>query len=255
MSTPNDRNELEFEDQLRRILRAEADEVSPSAEGLNLIRERTEHQRGSAWFGLPWLRPVTAVAAAVLIVASVIMSSPQVRDQVLEIVPAGADREGSPPEAHDEGDSNVAAPEPTKDSADGTSKPEEEPGHDPEDSPRPEDDPSAAEGEGLESTSSCPPGDDAAPTANEGSGDEDKKDKSKNQERDSDNPDCDPADEPADEPTDEPTTPGNGGEPGPDDGEDEPGSGSGGSGSGGGGSGGSGGSGNNSAEENSSSAN
>ena len=227
MSTPNDRNELEFEDQLRQILRAEADEVAPSAEGLNLIRERTERQRGSAWFGLPWLRPATAVAAAVLIVASVIMSSPQVRDQVLDIVPAGADREGAPPEAHEEGDSNVAAPEPTTDSATGTSKPEEEPGHDPEDESGPDDDPAASEDDDFESTSSCPPGDDVTPTATNGTGDEEKKDKD---ERASDNPDCDPADEPTDDPTGEPTGPGNGGDPDPGGGEDEPGSGSGGSG-------------------------
>ncbi len=233
MSTPNDRNGLEFEDQLRQILRSEADEVTPSAEGLNLIRERTERQRGSAWFGLPWLRPATAVAAAVLIVASVILSSPQVRDQVLDIVPAGADREGTPPEANEDGDSNVAAPEPTTDSATGSSKPEEEPGHDPGNGPDPDEEPTAAEDEGFESTASCPPRDDVTPTSSKGSEDDGKKEKD---ERASDNPDCDPADEPTDDPTDEPTGPGNGGETDPGGGEEEPGSGSGG-GSGGGGSG------------------
>ncbi len=109
MSSPNDQNDLEFEEQLRRMLQAEADTVSPSAEGLNLIRERTERHRRSSWFGLPWLRPVAAVAAAVLIVASVIISSPQVRDQVLEMVPAGADREGTPPVAGEERDGDVVA--------------------------------------------------------------------------------------------------------------------------------------------------
>lgn len=225
MNTPNDPNEPEFENRLRQILRAEADEVSPSAEGLNLIRERTERQRGSAWFGLPWLRPATAVAAAVLIVASVIMSSPQVRDQVLEIVPAGADSEGAPPEAHDGGDSNVAAPTPTTDSATGTSKPEEESGHNPEDTPSPDDDPSASEDDDFESTASCPPKDDGTPTATNGGRDNAKDDE--RDDKDSENSDCDPADEPADEPTDEPTGPGGGDETDPDDDETSGGSGGG----------------------------
>ncbi|GAA1092790.1 hypothetical protein [Nocardiopsis metallicus] len=238
MSTPNERSELEFEDQLRQILKAEAGEVKPSGEGLNLIRERTERQRGSAWFGLPWLRPASAVAAAVLIVASVIMSSPQVRDQVLEIVPAGADREGTPPEAQQDGGDSVAAPEPTTDSATGTSKPEETPGQEPEDEAGPDGGSSSAEDESLESTASCPPGEDGA-TATNGTRDEDKKNDDRDN-RGSDHPDCDPADEPADKPTDEPGS-GSGGGNGDDPEDDESGNGSGdGSGSGGGNGGGSG---------------
>ena len=239
MSSPNDRDEMEFEDRLRQILRAEADEVTPSAEGLNLIRERTERQRGSAWFGLPWLRPATAVAAAVLIVASVIMSSPQVRDQVLEIVPAGADREGTPPEAQQGDGDSVAAPEPTTDSATGTSKPEKTPGQDTEGQTGPDDDPSAAEDEGLESTSSCSPRDDVSPTTTDGTRDDGKKDD------DRDSRDCDPSDEPTDQPTDEPGDGSGGGTGDPVD--EEPGDGSGGSDGGGGGNGG--GSGSNGDEE------
>lgn len=224
MSSPNDRNESEFEDQLRQILRAEADEMTPSAEGLNLIRERTEHQRGSAWFGLPWLRPVAAVAAAVLIVASVIMSSPQVREQVLDIVPAGADREGTPPEAHADGNGGVAAPDPSTDSTSGTSKPAEEKDQDPEGPPSPDSSPSSSEDDGFESTASCPPGEELTPVPTDDTRAEDGK--SKDEERDV-RETCAPTDEPKEEPTDEPTSPGNGGDPDPVEGTEDPGNGSG----------------------------
>ncbi|PWV57938.1 hypothetical protein [Nocardiopsis sp. L17-MgMaSL7] len=231
MSSPNDRNEPEFEDQLRQILRAEADEVTPSAEGLNLIRERTERQRGSSWFGLPWLRPVTAVAAAVLIVASVIMSSPQVREQVLEIVPAGADREGTPPETQSDGGDGVAAPDPSTDSTSGTSKLEEETGDDPEGTPSPDSSPSSSEDDGFEATSPCPPGEELVPTATDGARDEDKRNKDDDRDdRGSDKETCAPTDEPKEEPTDEPTSPGGGSDPDPGDGAEDPGSGSGGGG-------------------------
>ncbi|MFE1166864.1 hypothetical protein [Nocardiopsis sp. NPDC058789] len=224
MSSPNDRNESEFEDQLRQILRAEADEMTPSAEGLNLIRERTEHQRGSAWFGLPWLRPVAAVAAAVLIVASVIMSSPQVREQVLDIVPAGADREGTPPEAHADGNGGVAAPDPSTDSTSGTSKPAEETDQDPEGPPSPDSSPSSSEDDGFESTASCPPGEELTPVPTDDTRAQDGK--SKDEERDV-RETCAPTDEPKEEPTDEPTSPGNGGDPDPGEGTEDPGNGSG----------------------------
>ncbi|MEU3019391.1 MULTISPECIES: hypothetical protein [unclassified Nocardiopsis] len=225
MSSPNERSETEFEDQLRQILRAEADDVTPSAEGLNLIRERTERHRGSAWFGLPWLRPVAAVAAAVLIVTSVIMSSPQVREQVLDIVPAGADRAGTPPEDGGDG-GGVAAPGPTTGSASGSSKPEEEAELDPESSPSPSSSPSSSEDGDLETTSSCPPGEELTPVASDGARDEDKKDKDEREGRGSGKETCAPTDEPKEEPTDEPTSPG-GGDLDPGEGVEEPGGGSG----------------------------
>ncbi|GHC96826.1 hypothetical protein GCM10007079_49760 [Nocardiopsis terrae] len=225
MSSPNDRNETEFEDQLRQILRAEADEVAPSGEGLHLIRERTERQRGAAWFRLPWLRPAAAVAAATLIAASVVIANPQVRDQVLEIVPAGADRAGTPPEPSQEDAGSTTPPTPTTDSASGTSKPEKEPGQPAENSPSPEDEASAEE-EGQESTSSCPPEDEVAPTATDSeSGDE-------RDGKQTEDADCDPTGEPTEEPTETPEEPDEG-EEDPGSGEEEPDSGSG-SGNGGG---------------------
>ncbi|MBR8742442.1 hypothetical protein [Nocardiopsis sp. MG754419] len=230
MSSPNDPNELEFEDRLRQVLRAEADEFTPSGEGLQLIRERTERRRGALWFGLPWLRPVVAVAGAVLIAASVIMSSPQVRDQVLEMVPAGADREGTPPaEGKDEG-GGVAAPSTATDSATGSSQPSDVPEDDPRSTPSPEDE-EGSEDEGPQSTSTCPPREEVTPTATGSERDKDDKDT-----RASDDPDCDPEREPTDEPTTGPGT-----DPGTDPGEDpedDPTSGGGGPGSGNGNTGG-----------------
>lgn len=160
MSSPTDPTDTEFESQLRQLLKAEADLVSPSPEGLNLIRERTERNRGSAWFGLPWLRPAVAVAGAVLIAASVVMSTPQVRDQVLEIVPAGADSEGAPNgQSGHEDSGGIAAPEPPTDSAEGTTQPERETEPDGDRSSPEVQEEESSEEDDIETTSSCPPED------------------------------------------------------------------------------------------------
>lgn len=166
MTSPHD-NEDEFEEQLRQLLKAETDSVQPSAEGLNLIRERTETGRAASWFGLPWLRPALAVAGAVMIAASVIMSSPQVRDQVLDIVPAGADRDDTPPADSDGTDNGgeAAAPETSTDSDDGTTQSEGEPAQTPEPTSTPEERPTASEDEDYEATASCRPEDENGPTS------------------------------------------------------------------------------------------
>lgn len=214
MSSPNDPNEMEFEDRLRQALRASADEFTPSAEGLNLIRERTERRRGALWFGLPWLRPVAAVAGAVLIAGSVIMSNPQMRDQVMEIVPAGADREDTPPAAGGGQDGDASAPATASDSATGTSHPTEKPEEGSNASPSPKDE-EGTEEEGVEATSTCPPKDEVTPTATDSEHDKDK------EERDaaSADPECDPQQEPTEEPTGPGTDPGTDPEEDPEDGE------------------------------------
>ncbi|GAA3755332.1 hypothetical protein HDA32_004195 [Spinactinospora alkalitolerans] len=71
-----------FEERLRAAMSAEADSVQPSPDALDRIRTRTERNR-MPWFGLTWLRPAVAVAAAALIVGSVLLGTPQIRDQVL----------------------------------------------------------------------------------------------------------------------------------------------------------------------------
>ncbi len=144
MTTPTNPTNDPFEEQLRQLLKAEADTVTTSPEALNLIRERTEHNRRSVWFGLPWLRPTLAVAGAALIAASVVISSPQVRDQVLEIVPAGADRAGTPPEPGQ--DSGTTPSGPSDDAEAGSVRPEQSPPQDPAASP-------SEEGEEEESSS------------------------------------------------------------------------------------------------------
>ncbi|PDP88963.1 hypothetical protein CQJ94_04280 [Glycomyces fuscus] len=180
-----------FEDQLRHLLKAEADTVTTSPEALNLIRERTERNRGSAWFGMPWLRPAVAVAGAALIAGSVIISSPQVRDHVLEIVPAGADREGAPAEEEEEG-GGAAVPDPSTGSVDGTTEQEEEPPRDPATSPSPEneEEPAPSE-EGVTATSTCPaPEEEPAPPTPSGS--EQKKD-----DKTAAGQECEPSEEPS----------------------------------------------------------
>lgn len=191
MTSPTNPTNDPFEEQLRHLLKAEADTVTTSPEALNLIRERTERSRGSAWFGMPWLRPAVAVAGAALIAGSVAISSPQVRDHVLEIVPAGADREGAPAEEEGEG-GGVIAPDPSTGSVDGTTQQEEEPPRDPASSPTPEDDeeePAPSE-EGVTAATTCPtPEEPASPTPS--TSDEEKGEKAASEEE------CEPSDEPS----------------------------------------------------------
>lgn len=68
---------------LRRVLRAEADAVVPSPEGLEIIRARIE-RRGLR--GLFWLRAGAAAAGAVLVAGTIVMVVPDLRNMV--IVPA-----------------------------------------------------------------------------------------------------------------------------------------------------------------------
>lgn len=207
MTSPHE-NEDQFEAQLRRLLEAEADSVQPSAEGLNLIRERTEKGRAASWFGLPWLRPALAVAGAVMIAASVIMSSPQVRDQVLDIVPAGADRDDTPPVDSDGTDNGgeAAAPDTSTDSDGGTTQPEGAPAETPDPTPTPEERPTDSEDEDYEATASCPPEDQNGPSSEP------------TQSTDEDQPGTSETDEDC-EPSDTPSEPGESDEPDPGDGD------------------------------------
>jgi hypothetical protein len=187
MTSPTDPTNPEFEEQLRQILKAEADSVAPSGEALQLIRDRTDRHRGSAWFGLPWLRPALAVAGAALIAASVLMSTPQVRDQVLEIVPAGANREGTPP-AEDHDDPAVAVPDPSTDSGADPTAPSGETAEEPASSPSHEEARPSDDDEDVSVTSTCPPPDDGSASAAEERTDSQSED---------DTDECDPSDEPS----------------------------------------------------------
>ncbi|RKS10120.1 hypothetical protein DFP74_5874 [Nocardiopsis sp. Huas11] len=216
MSSPTDPTNPEFEDKLRRILASEADSVAPGAEALQLIRDRTERHRGTSWFGLPWLRPALAVAGAGLIAASVIMSTPQVREQVLEIVPAGANREGAPPEDDIDGP-GIAAPDPTTDSDTAPAASPDDPAEEP--APSPTEEESDPPEDGVGATTTCAPTRDETPSTTSTDAEEDSGAGSSEDPRE-----CDPTDDPSqgggEEPgTDPGTDPDPGGEePSPDDG-------------------------------------
>ncbi|HEY9523265.1 MAG TPA: hypothetical protein VIR33_08495 [Thermopolyspora sp.] len=70
----------EYGEILRRALRAEADTVVPSPEGLEIIRARIE-QRGPR--GFFWWRAAGAAAGAVLVAATIVMVVPDLREQAI----------------------------------------------------------------------------------------------------------------------------------------------------------------------------
>ena len=61
----------EYGERLRRALHAEAEAVTPSAEGLERIRTKINqrHERHAGWlsYSAPWLRPLAAVTAALAV--------------------------------------------------------------------------------------------------------------------------------------------------------------------------------------------
>ncbi|MFC4112942.1 hypothetical protein [Nonomuraea zeae] len=69
----------EYGDLLRRALRAEADAVVPSPEGLEIIRARID-RRGVR--NLFWWRAGAAAASAILVAGTIVMAVPQLRSQI-----------------------------------------------------------------------------------------------------------------------------------------------------------------------------
>jgi hypothetical protein len=81
----------EYGDALRRALRAEADAVVPSPEGLEIIRARIE-RRGVR--NLFWWRAGAAAASALLVAGTIVMMVPGLRSQITEespVQPAGVE--------------------------------------------------------------------------------------------------------------------------------------------------------------------
>ncbi|MEV1169550.1 hypothetical protein [Nonomuraea sp. NPDC049784] len=74
----------EYGDLLRRALRAEADAVVPSPDGLEIIRARIE-RRGVR--NLFWWRAGAAAASAVLVAGTIVMAVPQLRTQIINSQP------------------------------------------------------------------------------------------------------------------------------------------------------------------------
>ncbi|WP_113704024.1 hypothetical protein [Nonomuraea lactucae] len=86
----------EYGDVLRRVLRAEADTVVPSPEGLEIIRARIE-RRGVR--NLFWWRAGAAAASALLVAGTIVMVVPPLRHGVLRDTVAGANSTSTPPAA------------------------------------------------------------------------------------------------------------------------------------------------------------
>lgn len=86
----------EYGELLRRALRAEADSVVPSPDGLEIIRGRIEQRGLRGLRHLLWRRVGAAAAGAVLVAGAVVMIVPGLRDQVAQstgIYNAGDERE------------------------------------------------------------------------------------------------------------------------------------------------------------------
>ncbi|WP_327086415.1 hypothetical protein OIE66_29300 [Nonomuraea sp. NBC_01738] len=71
----------EYGDVLRRALRAEADAVVPSPEGLQIIRARIERK---GMRGVLWWRVGAAAVSAVLVAGTIVMVIPELRDRVMQ---------------------------------------------------------------------------------------------------------------------------------------------------------------------------
>ncbi|MGW0806747.1 hypothetical protein [Nonomuraea sp. NPDC002799] len=79
----------EHGDLLRRALRAEADAVVPSPEGLEIIRARID-RRGVR--NLFWWRAGAAAVSALLVAGTIVMAVPELRSQIIDqrpVAPAG----------------------------------------------------------------------------------------------------------------------------------------------------------------------
>ena len=101
----------EYGDVLRRVLRAEADTVVPSPEGLEIIRARIE-RRGVR--NLFWWRAGAAAASAVLVAGTIVMVVPDLRHKVMQqdtIEPLGNSTSKPPANSST---SRPASPKPTR---------------------------------------------------------------------------------------------------------------------------------------------
>ncbi|WP_182874744.1 hypothetical protein [Microbispora sp. H10670] len=89
----------EYGESLRRALRAEADSVVPSPEGLDIIRRRIDQRGLRGLRNVLWLRVGAAAAGAVLAAGAVVMLVPGLREQVADrtgIADVGDTREQEP---------------------------------------------------------------------------------------------------------------------------------------------------------------
>jgi hypothetical protein len=75
----------EYGDRLRRALHAEAEAVTPSPEGLERIRSRIndKHERRFGFsLSAPWIRPLVALTAAVVVCGAAVSATPALKNFV-----------------------------------------------------------------------------------------------------------------------------------------------------------------------------
>ena len=75
----------EYGDRLRRALHAEADAVTPSPEGLERIRAKIndKHERRFGFsLAAPWIRPLAALTAAVIVCGAAVSATPALKNFV-----------------------------------------------------------------------------------------------------------------------------------------------------------------------------
>ena len=75
----------EYGDRLRRALHAEAEAVTPSPEGLERIRSKIEdkHERRFGFsLSAPWMRPLVALTAAVVVCGAAVSATPALKNFV-----------------------------------------------------------------------------------------------------------------------------------------------------------------------------
>lgn len=107
----------EYGEILRRVLRAEADSVVPTPDGLERIRagvdERTQRRFGWAWFTTGWQRPAVAIGAAAAVLALGV-SAPHTIDRFTSAGNRGSAGQGGHPTS--------AGPAPTEELSPGASQ-------------------------------------------------------------------------------------------------------------------------------------
>lgn len=114
MTQPHDD---EYGETLRRVLRAEAEEFTPSAEGLERIRSKIEdRQAKQLWWQMPWVRPVVAVGGAMVLAGIVMVGTPGIRATVISAfspsAPTGKSTPITPP-GNNQGYPTNGSPTPT----------------------------------------------------------------------------------------------------------------------------------------------
>ena len=153
----------EYGDRLRRALHAEAEAVTPSAEGLERIRHkitrRHERRLGYLSYSAPWLRPLAAVTAALMVCVVAVSVTPALANFVQTGHFSPDSGSGSGRDAHNSGRSH------------GQVLPGDPSSPAPSTSPSPSSISPSNNGKHVVKGTTCPPGEDTvSPSPTPGSG-------------------------------------------------------------------------------------